>query len=166
MTGTPVCASKRRREGFAGFYAIGNVVELAAKVGALLNLGEHLQRAENGQAGADQGKKLLVEDEEWFELDLAARHAAETRARLARKTRGSRHAEAGTQLLGGGRGLHLLLHAAAFIGQLDNELCHRSGCRVLARREAGLPLIAFLFKVNSFAHMIDADFRQAFAGSN
>ena len=32
--------------------------------------------------------------------------------------------EAGAQLLGGGRGLHLLLHAATLIGQLDDELCH------------------------------------------
>jgi hypothetical protein len=32
--------------------------------------------------------------------------------------------EAVSQLFGRGRGLHLLLHAAALIGQLDNELCH------------------------------------------
>ena len=32
--------------------------------------------------------------------------------------------KAGTQLVGGGRGLNLLLHVATLIGQLDYELCH------------------------------------------
>src|ERR1035438_7877218 len=32
--------------------------------------------------------------------------------------------EAGAQLLGRGRRLHLFLHASTLIGQLDNELCH------------------------------------------
>ena len=96
-------------ERFAGFDAVGDVVELAAEVGVLLDLGQHLQRAQDGQAGADQGKKLLVEDEERFELDLAARHAAETAAGLDGEDVVAGMGEAGTQLFGGGRGLHLLL---------------------------------------------------------
>ena len=69
-------------ERFAGFDAVGDVLELAAEMGVLLDLGEHLKRAENGQAGANEGEKLLVEDEERLELDLAPRNAAETGSRL------------------------------------------------------------------------------------
>jgi hypothetical protein len=32
--------------------------------------------------------------------------------------------EAGAQLIGRGRCMHLLLHASTLIGQLDNELSH------------------------------------------
>ena len=39
--------------------------------------------------------------------------------------------EAGAQLFGRGRGLHLLQHVAALIGQLDDELCHRSARRLV-----------------------------------
>ena len=40
-------------------------------MGIFLDLAEHLQRAEDGQAGADEGEELRIEDEEGLELDLA-----------------------------------------------------------------------------------------------
>ena len=83
---------------------------------ALLDLCEHLERAENGQAGANERKKLLVEDEEGLELDLSPRHAAQARARLHGEDVIARMGEARTQLLGGGGGLDLLHDATAFIG--------------------------------------------------
>jgi hypothetical protein len=51
--------------------------------------------------------------------------------------------------LGRGRGLHLLLHAAALIGQFDNELCHGKFSPVprLRGRKALKELL--LLKVNS-----------------
>ncbi len=39
------------------------------------------------------------------------------------------------QLLGGGGGMNLLLHAPALIGQLDDELCHSLPRYQLAGRE-------------------------------
>ena len=121
-------------------------------MGVLLDLRQHLQRTQNRQAGANQRKKLLVEDEERLKLDLAPRHAPKAAARPDREDVIAGMGKARTQLLGGGRGLHLLLHAAALIGQLDDELCHSSE----TGDAQGLRL-AFLFKVNSFAHMIDAE---------
>jgi hypothetical protein len=38
--------------------------------------------------------------------------------------------KAGTQLVGRGRGLDLLLHVATLIGQLDYELCHGRALRL------------------------------------
>ena len=66
---------------------------------------------------------MLIEDEEWLELDLAAA-AADGAAGADRKDVVTRVDEPGPQLFGRGRGLHLLLRSAALIGQLDNELCH------------------------------------------
>jgi hypothetical protein len=57
--------------------------------------------------------------------------------------------EAVSQFLGRCRGLHLLLHAAALIGQFDNELCHGKFSPVprLRGRKALKELL--LLKVNS-----------------
>ena len=107
----------------AGFDARGNVFQLAGEGGIFLDFAEHLQRAEDGQAGANEGEELRIEDEEGLELDLAAA-AADGAAGADRKDVIARVGEAGLQLVGRGRGLHLLLYAAAFIGQLDDELCH------------------------------------------
>jgi hypothetical protein len=49
-------------------------------VGVFLILGQHLERAQDGQARADQGEELLVEDEEGLQLDLAPLEAGETGA--------------------------------------------------------------------------------------
>ena len=57
-------------------------------------------------------------------LTFAARHAGQAAARLDGEHVIAGMGEAGAQLLGGGRGLHLLHHSAAFIGQLDDKLCH------------------------------------------
>jgi hypothetical protein len=54
-------------------------------MGVLLRPGQHLDGAEDGNAGLDEGEELLIEDEEGFELDLAlafeAKAGAVTRAR-------------------------------------------------------------------------------------
>ena len=110
------------------------------KLGVLLDLGEHLERAEDGQAGADEGKKLLIEDEEGLELDLAPRDPLKPRAGADGEDVVAGMGEAAAQFFGGGRGLHLLLYATTFIGQLDYELCHRSGCRPGPGGAAGLPV--------------------------
>ena len=81
-----------------------------------MDLCQHLKRAEDGQAGANEGKKLLVEDEERFELDLAARHAAQTGPCLHGEDVIAGVGEARTQLLGRGSGLDLLHHATTLIG--------------------------------------------------
>ena len=47
--------------------------------------------------------------------------------------------EASAQLFGTGRGLRLLGYAAAFIGQLDDELCHLLRLPATRLAPAGLP---------------------------
>ena len=117
-----------RRERFARLHAGRHVVQLRRKQRIFLDLAQHLQRAEDGQPGADEGEKLLVEDEERLQLDLAPRQAdSAAGADTEDVVTGMR--KAGAQLLGRRRGLDLLLHAATLIGQFDDELCH-----VLARR--------------------------------
>jgi len=120
---------KGRGEGLASFDAVGDVVELGGEVGIFLAFGEHFDGTEDGQAGADEGEKLLIEDEKWFELDLAAAHSkAGTGFDGEDVVAGM--GEAGSQFVGSRGGLRLLLDAATLIGQLDNELCHGSGCRL------------------------------------
>ena len=111
-------------ERFAGLDAVGNVVQLRGELGVFLDLAQHLKRAEDGQPGADEGEELLVEDEERLELDLAPAEAAKAAAGADREDVVAGMDEAVAQFLGGGRGLHLLLHAPTLIGQLDDELCH------------------------------------------
>ena len=93
-------------------------------MGVLLCLGQHLDGAEDGQAGADESKKLLVENQERLELDLAAGETLEAAAHPDGKNMVAGVGEAGAQLIGSRGGLHLLLYAAAFIGQFDDEFCH------------------------------------------
>ena len=71
----PLCASKAAESDFAALDAAGDVVQLAGEPGLLLDLAEHLNGAEDGQAGANEREELLVEDEERLELDLAAAEA-------------------------------------------------------------------------------------------
>ena len=109
---------------------------------------QHLQRAEDGQAGANEGEELRIEDEEGLELDLAAA-AADGAAGADRKDVIARVGEAGLQLVGRGRGLHLLLYVATFIGQLDDELCHGRSRRFRASAAGKLLKELLLLKVNS-----------------
>jgi hypothetical protein len=103
-----------------------------------LDFAEHLNGAEDGQAGADEGEELLIEDEERLELDFAAAEA-NAAARADRKDVIAGMGEAGAQLFGRGRGLDLLLHVATLIGQLDDELCHGRACRLRTLGAAGNP---------------------------
>ena len=60
----PLCASKGGRERFAGLDAGGHVFELGGEMGVFLGLAQHLQGAEDGQAGhadielGDAGRRL------------------------------------------------------------------------------------------------------------
>ena len=97
----------------------------ARKCRIFLALGEQLERAEDGQAGADQGEELLVEDEEGIELDLLRlAGAGEQAAGFDGVDVVAGLGEAGAQLFRGGGGVGLLLHAAALVGQSDDELGH------------------------------------------
>ena len=115
---------KSRRERFASLHAPRYVVQLGRKVSVLLVLRQHLQRSHNGQPGPDQSKKLLIEDQERFQLDFAPLDSRKPRAGADAEYVVSGMCKAGTQFLGSGRRLHLLLHASTLIGQLDDELCH------------------------------------------
>ena len=132
----PLCASKAAESASPRLTRAGDVVQLAGERGILLDLAEHLNGAEDGQAGADEGEELLIEDEEWLELDFAAANA-DGAARADREDVIAGVGEAGAQLLGCGRGLDLLLHVATLIGQLDDELCHGrlTGCTRQAQPE-------------------------------
>jgi len=128
--------------------AAGDVIQLAGERGLFLDLAEHLNGAEDGQAGANEGEKLLVEDEERLELDFAAAKG-DAAARTDRKDVVAGMGEAGTQLVGRSRGLNLLLHVATLIGQLDDEFCHGSAC---PSRRIGLPGAYFSkFRVPAYA---------------
>jgi hypothetical protein len=75
-------------------------------------------------------KKLRVEDEKGFQLDLGALEAAKAGAGADAEDVVAGVGKAGAQLLGGRRRLRLLLHAAALVGQFDDELRHDSARRV------------------------------------
>ncbi len=124
MTGKPLCASKADESASPVFTRLATSSNWAAKWAFFWILASICERAQNRQAGADQRQELLVEDEKRLQLDLAPRAAAKARARSDREDVVAGMGKAGAQLLGGGRGLHLLLHAAALIGQLDDELRH------------------------------------------
>ena len=142
---------KGRGKRFAGLDAVGHIVQLAEKLGVFLDLAQHLEGAENGQSGADQGEELLVEDEKRLQLDLAPGEARETAAARDAEDVVAGMGKAGAQLLGGGRGLHLLLHPATLIGQFDDELCHSSACRT---GRAGLSREIFsVFRVPAFGYL-------------
>ncbi len=106
----------------AGAHPRGNVLQLRSEVGVFLLLGEHLERAEDGQAGADEGQKLLVEDDEGFELGLLA--LGRKTARLDGVDVVAGGGELGAQFFGRGGGLGLLLDVSAFVGEFDYEFCH------------------------------------------
>lgn len=66
--------------------------------------------------------------------------------------------KAGAQLVGGGRGLDLLLHVATLIGQLDYELCH--GLRLSGRKiqkQPGILEELLQIKGNSLNYNIDEE---------
>ena len=120
-----------RGDGFAGLDAGGDVLKLGTEDGVFLPLGKQFERAEDGKAGADERKKLLVVDEKRLQLDLALRSSGEAGARLDGVNQIAGLREAGAQLLGGRGGVSLLLDAAAFVGEADCELCHAVGRALL-----------------------------------
>ena len=125
ITGKPPCASNAAESDSPVFTRVDTSSSCAAKCRVLLALGQHLERAENRQAGADQRQKLLVEDEKRLQLDLAPRPRRAMPPRAAPRRRSSRPARSGVRSSSAvAADLHLLLHAATLIGQLDDELCH------------------------------------------
>jgi len=102
---------------------------LGGELGVFLDFAQHLKGPQDGQAGADQGEKLLVEDKEGLELDLALGEAGKACFGADREDVVAGMDEAEAQFFSGGRGLHLLLHPPTLIGQLDDELCHVLSCR-------------------------------------
>ena len=63
MSGKPLWASKAA-ESDSPVLTRAATSSAARQMRIFLVLGQHLQRAEDGQAGADEGEELLVEDEE------------------------------------------------------------------------------------------------------
>ena len=63
-------------EGFGEQHAFADIVADGVDVGGEFGvgeaLGEQVEGFQDGQAGADQGDELLVEDEEFFEIELLA----------------------------------------------------------------------------------------------
>jgi hypothetical protein len=115
-------------DGFTVLDADGDIFQLRAEVRQLLAAGEQLQGAEDGQAGADEGEELLVEDEEGLKVHLLGlAGAGEQAACLDGLDVVSGLGEACAQLLFGGGGEGLLLHAPTFIGEPDYEFGHAWG---------------------------------------
>src|SRR6185312_2600386 len=108
---------KGRGNRLAGAHARSHILELCRKVRILLALGEHFQRTEDGQPSSNQRQKLLIEDDEGFELRFtpAARQAAgPDRIDIVAGLR-----EALAQFFGGSSRMHLLLNTASLVGQFD-----------------------------------------------
>ncbi len=122
MTGNPPWASKAAEIDSPVRTRAATFCSCAGEGGVLLLLGQHLERAEDRQAGADEGEELLVEDDEGFELGFLA--LAGEAARLYRVDIVAGGREFRAQFLGGGGGLGLLLDVTAFIGEFDYEFCH------------------------------------------
>ncbi len=72
---------KSSGERFPSAHARGYIFQLCAEGWVLLAFDQHVERANNGQAGADQGKKLLVEDDEGFQVGFLAAASAAHAAR-------------------------------------------------------------------------------------
>ena len=83
--------------------AVGNIVKRTGQLGVLLNLRQHLDGAENGQPGADQGKELLIEDEKRLQLDFSPLEPAKAAAGADAEDVVAGMGEAGPQFLGRGR---------------------------------------------------------------
>ena len=111
-------------EGLAGADAGGDVVELGAEGEVFLALGEEVDGAEDGEAGFDQRKELLIKDKEHVELDFFLAAAAKGGAGLDGIDEVAGLGEAGAEFLGRGGGVCLFEDAAAFVGEADEEFCH------------------------------------------
>ena len=116
ITGKSALSLESRGESFTRLDAVGNVIQLGGKVRIFLTFGQHLQRAEDGESGANEGQELLVEDEERLQLDLAPLHPRKARPRFHREHVVTGMGKPRTQLIGCGGGLRLLHHASALIG--------------------------------------------------
>ena len=115
----------------------------------LLVFGQHFKRTENGQPGADQREELLIEDKKGFQLDLAPLQAAKTGAGADAEDVVAGVGKAGAQLVGRGRRLHLLLHAAALVRDLDDEFRHATRRRsILSKPDlSGRLFSGFLLRI-------------------
>ena len=51
-------------------HIVAHGIDVGRKFWVGETLGEQVERFQDGQAGADQGDELLVEDEEFFEVEL------------------------------------------------------------------------------------------------
>ena len=112
-------------ERFPGAHPRGYIFQLRAEGGVLLAFDQHVERANNGQAGPDQGEELLVEDDEGFQVcALAAAAYAAHAARANRVDVVAGLGETAAQFFRGAGDLHLLLNASPLICQLDYVLCH------------------------------------------
>ena len=113
---------ERVRDRLTGPHPRRYVLQLSGEIGVLLALRQHLQRAQNRHAGADQRQELLVEDQEGLKLRLARGTGQPPRFHRVDEVPGLRESRA--QLFRSRRRLDLLLHMAALVGQPDHEFCH------------------------------------------
>jgi hypothetical protein len=113
----------------ASFYAFTNVLKDRTKVGVSLAFSQELESGRDGQAGVDQGEKLLVEDDEFALLDLLAARAGHDA--VAEETLGADgvdvktlFGEAISQVCLRVRPLRLFENPAAFVGHFYKEFSH------------------------------------------
>ena len=75
-------------------------------------------------AGLDEREKLLVEDKEWLELDLALAERQQPAAGADREHVIAGMRKTAAQFFRRGSRLHLLKHVPVLVGQFDDKLSH------------------------------------------
>src|SRR5579872_6721499 len=118
-----MCKCIRKR--LAGTHAVGDIFEYSLKSFIALATTQDFKRSQNWQAGFEQRKELLIEDNKGLKLELGGRAAREqTGLRLNRINEIAKLGKALLRLGGVRCAMDLFTDVATFVGQLDDEFCH------------------------------------------
>ncbi len=129
MGGKTPCLREGVRQKRAVFHLFADAFDVRRQLGVGQPLRQQIERFQDRQAGAHQRHELLVEDQEFFEIDLRFSRAPHRDARDLAALLDGVDQEALLRvavaqfLFGAGFG-HLLVHLSARIGVFEDEFRH------------------------------------------
>src|SRR6185312_10911424 len=121
------CMTKRFREQFSVVHALTNVLQDRSQMAVLLAAAEQFQPGWYGQTGANEGQKLLIKNDEVFELEASlplGSSFAQQATRLDRRDQQSLLGKAVAHLGNRSRVLDVLRDMSPLIGGLDEVFRH------------------------------------------